>query len=80
LIVEIDGDYWHANPDKFGPEDLIGGKKALAKEIWANDKRRALEITEAGFSILRYWASELKCISHNKIFEDIVHASTKVGD
>jgi very-short-patch-repair endonuclease len=80
LIVEIDGDYWHANPGAFGPEDLIGGKKTLAKEIWANDKRKTLEITEAGFGILRYWASELKYISHNKIFEDIVHASTKVGD
>ena len=80
VIVEIDGDYWHANPDKFKPEDLIGGKKTLAKEIWENDRTKDQEILKSGFGILRYWESDLKDITHDKIFEDIVHASMKVED
>ena len=79
-IVEIDGDYWHANPSKFSSEDLIGGKKLLAKEIWEYDKKKTSVIEESGFRVIRYWESELKIISHNKIFEDIVHTATKVVD
>lgn len=80
LIVEIDGDYWHANPAKYSAEDLIGAKKQLAKEIWENDKKKSSTIISEGYNLIRYWASELKNISHDKIFEDIVHASTKVED
>lgn len=74
MIIEIDGDYWHANPAKFSPEDLIGGKKMFAKDVWVYDKNKTKTIKESGFRVLRYWASDLKNISHDKIFEDIVHA------
>lgn len=80
LIVEIDGDYWHANPSKYSPDDLIGGKKMLAKDIWKNDKKKSDDIISEGYRLLRYWSSDLKNISHKKIFEDIVHASVKVED
>jgi very-short-patch-repair endonuclease len=78
LIVEIDGDYWHANPDKFSANDVVGAKKITAKQIWENDNKKTQDILDSGYSILRYWASELKNISHEKIFEDIVHASMKI--
>jgi len=80
LIVEIDGDYWHANPEKYQPEDLIGGKKLLAKDIWEKDKIKSKAIIDEGYVLKRYWASELKNISHDKVFEDIVHTSMKVEE
>lgn len=80
VIVEIDGDYWHANPGKYLPEDLIGGKKLLAKDIWEKDRIKSKAIIDEGYVLKRYWASELKNISHDKVFEDIVHTSMKVEE
>ena len=80
LIVEIDGDYWHANPSKYNAEDLIGPSKKTAKSIWESDKTKTEEILNEGYKVLRYWASDLKNISHDKVFEDIVHTSMKVED
>jgi len=78
LIVEIDGDYWHANPDRYKPDDVIGPKKMLASEIWERDAQRDKSIKASGYQVLRYWTSELKSKPHKKILEDIVHASMKV--
>jgi len=80
LIVEIDGDYWHANPEKYSANDIIGPSKKTAKTIWENDRLKTQNIINEGYCILRYWASELKNITHEKIFEDIVHASMKVEE
>lgn len=54
--------------------------EVCGKEIWENDRTKDQEILKSGFGILRYWESDLKDISHDKIFEDIVHASMKVED
>lgn len=81
LIIEIDGDYWHANPSRFNRDDLIGGKKLLASEIWRRDQVRESSIRESGYRVLRYWESELKNKTAASILEDIVHASEKsLGD
>jgi very-short-patch-repair endonuclease len=78
LIVEIDGDFWHANPARFSAYDMIGPKKMKAQEIWEQDmmKKNALEC--AGYKVIRYWASELKETTSQKIFEDIVQSSRKL--
>lgn len=80
VIVEIDGDYWHANPAKYNAKDLIGGKKLLAEEVWEKDRIKSKCIIDEGYVLIRYWASDLKNISHKKVFEDIVHTSTKVEE
>ena len=80
LIVEIDGDYWHANPNNYKAEDLIGPSRKTAKSIWESDKIKTEDLLQEGYKVLRYWASDLKNISHEKIFEDIVHTFAKVED
>ena len=40
----------------------------------------AKAIIDEGYVLKRYWASELKNISHNKVFEDIVRTSMKVEE
>ncbi len=56
LIIECDGDYWHANPDRFKDEDL-DEKQRLQKE---RDTIRTKELIEQGFKILRLWEDEIK--------------------
>ena len=37
LILEINGDFWHANPKIYRSEDLILKRNKYAKEIWQRD-------------------------------------------
>lgn len=62
LILEINGDYWHANPLMYKPEDLFAlwaGSKT-AKEIWERDSIRKRHLESFGYSILEIWGSEIK--------------------
>lgn len=71
-------DYWHANPSLYKENDAIGSKKTSAGKIWEYDRKKSEFIVSKGYSILRYWSSEINDISHETIFEDIVRTSSKV--
>ncbi len=45
LIIEVQGDMWHANPLFYKENDLIMGK-LLAKDIWAKDERKKKKAEE----------------------------------
>jgi G:T-mismatch repair DNA endonuclease (very short patch repair protein) len=57
IIVEYNGDFWHANPNKY-PEDYYNPKKQLlAREIWELDKIR-LEKLKEKYKVYVVWESD----------------------
>ena len=61
IVIEINGNYWHANPDMYKPNDLIykwGGKKS-AKEIWSFDKSRIDQIESFGYKVIVLWEKDI---------------------
>lgn len=78
MIVEVDGDYWHANPSLFAPTDLIGKKKTMAQEIWARDAERTNKIQSLGYKVMRIWSSDLKKTTAQQLVEDIVRHCEKL--
>ena len=69
ICVFLDGDYWHCNPNDyvykkklnpgFKPSDQISGKK-YAKDVWVKDKKITRGLRKKGYSVLRFWQSELE--------------------
>ena len=59
ICIFADGDYWHANPMMFKPNDTIVGK-LLAKEKWANDEKITKSLKTKGFVVLRFWEHDLE--------------------
>jgi hypothetical protein len=58
-IIEYNGNYWHANPQIYGPHDVIrGGEKA--EEIWAYDKIKIQTAINNGYELLILWESDYK--------------------
>lgn len=60
IIVEINGDYVHANPTKFKPDDLIivRSSQYLAKDKWLYDQKRKESLEALGFKIFVIWQSD----------------------
>ena len=58
-IIEFNGDYWHANPEKYKSTDLIANRQT-AKDIWGKDKLKTKVAIDKGFQIMTVWESDYK--------------------
>lgn len=65
VVLEIHGDYWHANPSRYaaGDEvyfDAIVQRKLTAVEVWEKDARRQKFYSEHGWSVCVLWENDIK--------------------
>ena len=61
LIIEIYGDYWHANPSKYKDDEWIETWKGnlQAKDIREFDRVRKEQLESFGYSVLEIWGSDV---------------------
>jgi len=74
LGVEIYGDYWHANPDKYKSTDILKypyGKK-LAKDIWEKDKKRE-SLIKKEINLIKIWETDMlnNSFKINKVINEL---------
>ena len=58
MLIEVNGSYWHADPDTYKPTDVIkfpGQKKTLVMNVWKKDLKKKLEANKKGFKVLYLW-------------------------
>lgn len=62
LVVEVFGDYYHANPSKYKATDLISRfrGKVEAQQIWQEDANRIEKLKLAGYKVLVVWEQTIK--------------------
>jgi hypothetical protein len=62
LIIEYNGDMYHANPDKFKEDDNPHPfrKNITSKEIWLKDQIKIKLAEELGYKVLIIWDSEYR--------------------
>lgn len=74
IILEINGDYWHANPIKYKKNDLIkypGNNFKTAFQIWERDRIKKEKVENKGYKVHYIWESHLKSMSDSNIIEFI---------
>lgn len=72
LIIEYQGDYWHANPNKYPSGTFIRILKqgpVLVDDIWARDKLKLEAAVQAGYKIAYIWETEYKKIGLEAVIE-----------
>lgn len=67
ILVEFNGDLFHANPNKYLKDDIIPIVKKTAGEIWEKDKKKFDLAIENGYNILVIWETEIKNKSDQEI-------------
>ena len=70
IIIEINGDYWHANPKKYNENDEIkfphiGYKKV--KDIWELDKKYINHAKKCGFTVFEIWESDMNKLNDEEL-------------
>ena len=56
LIIEVDGDFWHGNPEKYKEEELRGHQKRAQRV----DEHKTKWALIHGIPILRFWESDIR--------------------
>lgn len=76
ILMEIQGDFWHANPEIYSPNDLMSypGKKMKAKEVWKKDESKRKNAEKYGYKILYYWEKDLKDMTDEDIIVSILES------
>ncbi len=60
LIIEVYGDFWHANPEIYKADDLIYKSKNIkATDIWDKNERRINTLKKYGYKILILWEKDI---------------------
>lgn len=59
-IIECYGDFWHCNPQRYGPSYFNKGKRKTAEEIWQRDSERKKTFEELGYMFMSLWESDIK--------------------
>lgn len=73
FILEINGDFWHANPKIYKPNDHLNMPKGkfLAKNIWKYDKLKNKIALKNNYYVKYLWESDINNMSNEEIFKFI---------
>lgn len=58
LGIEVQGDYFHANPLFYNPDDIIKGR--TAKEIWNRDTKKVKIAIKKKITLLQIWENDIR--------------------
>jgi hypothetical protein len=60
LLIEMNGNYFHANPDMYKESDVIqiANKYITAKDIWEYDNKKIELGKKSGYEVLVFWEKE----------------------
>lgn len=62
-LIEVNGDYWHGNPEIYKPNDLIlkgSLKEYKVSDKWKTDKDKILTAEKLGYKVFIIWEKDLK--------------------
>ena len=59
IIVEINGDFWHMNPELFESSYYNKVMNMTAQEIWDREQQKIKRLEELGYKVITIWESEI---------------------
>ena len=74
VVIEINGDYWHANPSLHNENELIHYKfgNIYAKDIWDKDKKKIEYVNSLGYKTLVMWESDMKKLTDEELTKELL--------
>jgi very-short-patch-repair endonuclease len=59
LLIEVNGDYWHYNPELYDAEYFDESRGMYVKDKWANDKEKLVNAQAEGYNTIVLWQKNL---------------------
>ena len=71
VLVEIQGDFWHANPQKYNENDILnfpGNKQIAVKDIWKKDLQNIHYAESQGYKVIQIWEQDINNCDNLEIY------------
>lgn len=71
FVIEMQGNYYHANPTMYQPDDyiVISKHKRLVKDIWEYDEDKKKLALDMGYKYLSIWEEDFKQMTDNEVLK-----------
>lgn len=63
ILIEINGDFWHANPNKYNADDILkfsSTNHIKAKDVWRKDEKNRKFAENKNYKVLYVWESDIE--------------------
>ena len=62
ILIEVNGDFWHANPRKYKATDIIPfpKKEVIAESLWKKDEKKLNIALKSGYKVLPLWEMDIR--------------------
>ncbi len=76
FLLEVQGDFWHANPQIYKPDDILNHpfKKVTASSLWRKDRKKKENAEKNGYKLIYLWETDINVMSD----EDILYYIKKM--
>ena len=81
LLIEVNGDFWHANPDIYQADDILPfpGGVVKASDLWARDMVKIATAEKYRYRVLTLWEADMETITDDELLGVIIRAILEVG-
>jgi len=72
IIIETNGDYWHASPKKYKKDDIIKYPNNVfkkASDVWKKDIKKKRLAEKNGYTVVYIWEDELNKMTEQETIE-----------
>lgn len=71
IVIEVNGDFWHANPLKYKSNDILNFpiKQVKAKDIWKKDWVKYKTLKKKNISLITIWEHD---INSNECLDELI--------
>lgn len=59
IIIEVNGNYWHCNPEEYNSNYYNKKMKKFARDIWKEDSNRINNLSILGYNVNVIWEDEI---------------------
>lgn len=73
LVVEVNGDYWHLNPDMYKECYFDNSRNILASDLWKEDEKKLETAVSLGYKTAVIWEKEIASLG-------VEHSVSKIID
>jgi hypothetical protein len=75
ILLEINGDYWHANPQSYKSSDILMYKfgKKTAQDIWNKDLEKNEIAKQHGYDVITLWEKDINLAEKEQKLNEFVN-------
>jgi len=73
ILIEVNGDFWHGNPNKYKKDDILKfpKKEVICSSIWLKDKIKKRDAIKKRYNVVYLWESFIRKSSNEELIETL---------